>query len=66
MNPLVSVIITTFKRPRLLPRAIDSVLGQTYNNIEIIVVDDASDDCVKELESLERKYKDRNCYFYFI
>lgn len=39
-EPLVSTIITTYKRPTLLKRAILSVLNQTYNNIEIIVVDD--------------------------
>ena len=36
----VSVIVTTFKRADMLTRAIDSVLAQTYENIEIIVVDD--------------------------
>lgn len=40
MNPLVSVIIPTYKRSDTLPRAIDSALRQTYSNIEIIVVDD--------------------------
>lgn len=39
-NPLVSVVIPTHGGAKFLTRAIDSVLGQTYNNIEIIVVDD--------------------------
>jgi len=38
--PLVSVIIPTYKRPENLIRAIESVIKQTYNSIEIIVVDD--------------------------
>lgn len=39
-NPLISVIIPTYKRPISLERAIESVLDQTYFNIEILVVDD--------------------------
>ena len=39
-NLKVSTIITTFRRADMLKRAIDSVLNQTYSNIEVIVVDD--------------------------
>ncbi len=40
MREMVSVIITTYKGAKKLQRAILSVLGQTYSNVEIIVVDD--------------------------
>lgn len=39
-NKLVSVIIPTYRRSNTLSRTIDSVLCQTYTNIEVIVVDD--------------------------
>lgn len=38
--PKVATIIPTYKRPEALNRSIESVLKQTYNNIEIFVVDD--------------------------
>jgi glycosyltransferase involved in cell wall biosynthesis len=40
VNPLISIIIPTYKRPDKLYRAVKSVLAQTHTNIEIIVVDD--------------------------
>ena len=43
-KPLISVIIPTYKRATLIPRAIESVRRQTYEDIEILVVDDASPD----------------------
>lgn len=39
-NPLVSVVIPTYKRSDMLLDAIESVKNQTYKNIEIIIVDD--------------------------
>jgi glycosyltransferase involved in cell wall biosynthesis len=52
MNDLVSIIIGTYERYDLVLRAIESALNQTYNNIEVIVVDDCSkDDRYKLLES---------------
>lgn len=43
-RPLVSVCITHFNRPILLEQALSSVMSQTYDNIEVIVVDDGSTD----------------------
>ena len=44
MDPLVSIIVPTYKRPDMLGRALDSLVGQTYGNIEIIVISDNDPD----------------------
>lgn len=44
VTPLITTIIPTYRRPRLLGRAIRSVLGQTYPNIRVCVYDNASGD----------------------
>ena len=49
--PLVSIVLPTYKRAQLLPHAIRSVLGQTYANLELIVVDDNSPDDTTEVVS---------------
>lgn len=57
MNNLVSVIIPTYNRKNDLDLCLDSVLMNDYENIEIIVVDNASTDGTAEL--LNAKYKNK-------
>lgn len=53
-RPLVSVIIPTYNRIHTLPASIDSVLKQTYGNLEVIIMDDASEDGTEEyVKSIE-------------
>ena len=49
MRPLISVIIPIYKVENYLEKCVDSILGQTYENIEIILVDDGSPDTCGEI-----------------
>lgn len=49
MNPVVSVLISTYNRAQLLPRAIDSVLSQEFQDFELVIIDDASSDATPEV-----------------
>jgi glycosyltransferase involved in cell wall biosynthesis len=48
-KPFTSIIIPTFNRSNILPKAIDSIHRQTYTHYEIIVVDDGSTDNTKKI-----------------
>lgn len=53
---LVSVILPTYNRAWTLKDAVDTVLSQNYPNIEVIIIDDGSEDNTQELL---RAYKDK-------
>lgn len=55
-RPLVTALINSYNYARFLPFAINSVINQTYPNIEIIVVDDGSTDFTQEVAA---QYGDR-------
>ena len=47
-QPLVSVVIATYNMGQYLPLAIDSVLNQSWSNLEVVVIDDGSQDDTPE------------------
>ena len=61
MYPLISIIIPTFNRQHKISKAIDSVINQTSNNWEAIIVDNNSNDGTRELV---KKYKDKRIKFF--
>lgn len=62
-NVLVSVVIPVFNGSNYLREAIESVFSQTYKNIELIVVNDGSQDN-QETENIAKSYGNRIKYLY--
>ena len=60
-KPLISVIIPTYNREKLIERAVRSVLNQSYSNLEVIVVDDGSTD---QTEAIVKGILDERVHFY--
>lgn len=55
MNPSVSVLLATYNRAHLLRRAVESVLNQSLQDFELIIVDDCSaDDTPNRIEELKK------------
>ena len=59
---LVSIIIPTCNRPKLLRRAVDSALRQSYNEIEVLVIDDCRD---AGAEKVCREFEDARLKVYY-
>jgi len=59
VKPLVSVIMTVFNEEKNIERALNSLLAQTYKNIEVIIFDDCStDNTIEVIEEFFSKNKD--------
>ncbi|WP_028981984.1 glycosyltransferase family 2 protein [Sporocytophaga myxococcoides] len=61
--PLVSVICLSYNHERFIEEALESLFNQNYGNIEVIIVDDASED--KSSEVIERMVAERADVKYF-
>ncbi len=48
-TPQIDIIIPTYNREKTIERAVRSVLGQTYDNIKVIIVDDGSTDGTEQI-----------------
>ena len=57
IEPLVSILMSVYNSENTLKKSLESILNQTYQNIELLLVDDCSSD--KSLNILE-KYADRD------
>ena len=63
--PKFSILIPVYNTEKQLKICLDSVLGQTYKNFEIIVVNDGStDNSNKIIEEYLNTYKDKIKYYY--
>jgi GT2 family glycosyltransferase len=60
-QPLVSVIIPCFRQGHLLSQAVDSALTQSHPAVEVVVVNDGSDD---DTAGVARRYRDRISYIF--
>jgi glycosyltransferase involved in cell wall biosynthesis len=48
-SPMVSIVMPTYNRASLLPRTIESILGQSYSNFRLLIIDDGSNDNTNEV-----------------
>lgn len=61
--PLITTVIPTYRRPRLLLRAMRSALDQSYSNIRVCIYDNASGDETEAMVAAIARSDSRVCYF---
>lgn len=60
--PLVSVLIPAFNMGKRITSCVESLMNQTYSNLEIIIINDAStDDTLKFINNLKKRYENIRC-----
>jgi len=60
-KPLVSILITTYNSEKYIKECLESILNQTYKNLEIIIIDDCSKD---NTLNILKEYKDNRIKIY--
>lgn len=64
-EPLVSVIIPAYNHEKYIQETVESIVNQTYQHIELLVIDDGSKDLTyKMLQLLQKKHQNRFSRFY--
>ena len=63
-TPFFSIILPTYNRSNFLPYAIESVIKQSYNSWELIIVDDGSTDNTKSIVTKFQR-KDKRIFYFF-
>lgn len=63
-SPLISIIVPTYNRAHTLPRALDSLKVQSYENFEVLVINDGSKDNTEELVARYTRSDSRFSAFY--
>ena len=61
MSDKISIIVPVYRAEKFLPQCIESILGQTYENLEILLVDDGSPDKCGEICDEYAKQDSRIC-----
>ncbi len=61
-GPLVSIIVTVFNSENYIANAIESIINQTYKNIELVIVDDGSTD---NSSFIINSFKDKRIKYYY-
>ena len=63
MNGLISVIVPVYNTEKYLRKCIESILSQSYKNIELLLINDGPTDSSAEI-CREYLHKDKRCYYF--